>query len=146
MNNKAVTLVELLIVIVVMGIISAFSVISVGNIIENTNQKVDDGNVEILEDAIQKAAYDGTLKIQNNKIYNTVSNRSYSGTGTWFFEDMLGYIENRVQPQSEVAQNNYNKDGNNGSKFLFYVKNGDISIFYYDSDKNKIVLNTFRID
>ena len=37
-NNKGVTLVELLIVIVVMGIIAAFAVPSVGQIIENTTK------------------------------------------------------------------------------------------------------------
>ncbi len=37
-NNKGVTLVELLIVIVVMGIIAAFAIPAVGTIIENTNQ------------------------------------------------------------------------------------------------------------
>ena len=37
-GNKGVTLVELLIVIVVMGIIAAFAIPSVGKIIENTNK------------------------------------------------------------------------------------------------------------
>ncbi len=46
-NNKGVTLVELLIVIVVMGIIAAFSIPAVGNIIENATK---DG---VLNDAIQ---------------------------------------------------------------------------------------------
>lgn len=38
MNTKGVSLVELLIVIVIMGIISAFSIVSVGEILENTRQ------------------------------------------------------------------------------------------------------------
>jgi len=38
MNNKGVTLIELLIVIVVMGIISAFAIPAVGTIIENTQK------------------------------------------------------------------------------------------------------------
>ena len=46
-NNKGVTLVELLIVIVVMGIIAAFSIPAVGNIIENAQKEA------ILQDAIQ---------------------------------------------------------------------------------------------
>ena len=37
-NNKGVTLVELLIVIVVMGIIAAFAIPAVGTIITNTNK------------------------------------------------------------------------------------------------------------
>lgn len=51
-NNKGVTLVELLIVIVVMGIIAAFSVPAVGAILENTEKDA------ILQDArtIENAA------------------------------------------------------------------------------------------
>ena len=45
-NNKGVTLVELLIVIVVMGIIAAFAIPAVGTIIENTNRDA------VLADAI----------------------------------------------------------------------------------------------
>ncbi|MBU1020017.1 MAG: prepilin-type N-terminal cleavage/methylation domain-containing protein [Firmicutes bacterium] len=37
-NNKGVTLIELLIVIVVMGIIAAFAIPAVGTIIDNTNK------------------------------------------------------------------------------------------------------------
>lgn len=46
-NNKGVTLVELLIVIVVMGIIAAFAIPAVGTIIDNTQKD------SILADAIQ---------------------------------------------------------------------------------------------
>ena len=46
MNNKGVTLIELLIVIVVLGIISAFAIPAVGTIIENTEKDA------ILADAI----------------------------------------------------------------------------------------------
>ena len=46
-NNKGVTLVELLIVIVVMGIIAAFAIPAVGTIIENTNRDA------VLNDAFQ---------------------------------------------------------------------------------------------
>lgn len=48
MKNNGVTLVELLIVIVVTGIIAAFTVVSVGNIIENTQISVDSYNVDEL--------------------------------------------------------------------------------------------------
>ena len=39
MNNKGVTLVELLIVIVVLGIVSAFSIVAIGSIVENSKEK-----------------------------------------------------------------------------------------------------------
>ena len=46
-NNKGVTLVELLVVIVVMGIIAGFAIPAVGNIIENANKD------SVLNDALQ---------------------------------------------------------------------------------------------
>jgi len=45
MNEKGVSLVELLIVIVVLGIIASISVISVSNIIESTKVRADEANV-----------------------------------------------------------------------------------------------------
>ena len=48
MNNKGLTLVELLITIVVLGIIGGFTGVSVGTIIHNTRVKVDSLNVDTL--------------------------------------------------------------------------------------------------
>lgn len=48
MNKKGVTLVELLITIVVLGIISGFTGVAVGTIIHNTRVKVDSLNVDTL--------------------------------------------------------------------------------------------------
>jgi len=146
MNYRGVTLLELLIVIVVLGIISAFAATSAGNIIENTAVKVDERNAEILEDVITTAAADGTLIIKSNRLFNTETNRAYSGTGQWFFDDMGGYLENKVVPQSNVAKNTYNKDGSKGYKFLFSVKNNNVTIFYYDDSKKVVNLNTFPLN
>ena len=54
MNKKGVTLVELLIVIVVMGIISGIAVFTVDTIVQNTRQKVDRGNLASLNTATQR--------------------------------------------------------------------------------------------
>ena len=48
MNNKGVTLVELLISIVVLGIIAGFTGVAVGTVIHNTKVKVDSLNVDTL--------------------------------------------------------------------------------------------------
>ena len=68
-NNKGVTLVELLIVIVVMGIIAAFSIPAVGTIIENTQKDA------ILADA---------LSVENGaKLYCAQTTCTSSQTLTW---------------------------------------------------------------
>lgn len=52
-NNKGVTLVELLIVIVVMGIIAAFAIPAVGNIISNTQKDAIVADAIAVENAAQ---------------------------------------------------------------------------------------------
>lgn len=53
LNKNGVTLVELLIVIVILGIISAISFVAVGRIIENTRWRSVEANLSRLEDAIR---------------------------------------------------------------------------------------------
>lgn len=146
MNNNGVTLIELLIVIIVLGIISAFSVISVANIVENTSIKADAHNAEVLEESVLTAYEEGVIIIKNNRLYNTVSKRAYSGTGSWFFEDMDPYLDIRVRPQSKVAANPYNVDGDKQYKFWFTVRGRDVDLFYYDENRDKVILNTFTLD
>ena len=50
-NNKGVTLVELLIVIVVMGIVAGFSIPAIGNLLENTKLGIDQQTVSSLNTA-----------------------------------------------------------------------------------------------
>lgn len=145
MKNRGVTLIELLIVIVVMGIIATFTIILVDDIIENTKDKVDLRNAEILEDTIKQAYYFGDIEIRNNRLYNTVSERAYSGTGTWFFDDMDGYIDNRVEVQSEVGQNNYNLNGGY-YKFWFDLDGTEVTIYYYNSERQKVNIYTFILE
>jgi prepilin-type N-terminal cleavage/methylation domain-containing protein len=56
MNQKGLTLIELLIVIVVVGIISGFTIIQVGNIVENSRISVDSFNLSTLNGVTEKYA------------------------------------------------------------------------------------------
>jgi hypothetical protein len=85
------------------------------------------------------------LIIKNNRLFNTVSNRWYSGTGSWFNDDMLLYLDSRVRPQSKVASHNNNLDGDHKYKFWFSVKNNTVDIFYYDDTKAKIIFKDIYI-
>ena len=77
-NNNGVTLVELLIVIVVMGIIAAFSIPAVGTIIENTNKDA------ILNDAIQIE--------QASKTYCNTRSDCDQGTTTLTWAQLKPYV------------------------------------------------------
>lgn len=145
MLNKGVTLIELLIVIVVLGIITSFSVVSVTKIIDNTAQKADALNAEFVFDAIEQAFGDGVIIIRNNALYNTVTKRAYSGTGTWFYDDMIGYITNRIVPQYSEAKNTYNKDSTT-YKFRFSVSGNNLTIYYFDTNRKKLNLFTSSLE
>ena len=75
MNKKGVTLMEMMIVIIVMGIIASVTTISISTIIENQREKVDLANAEYLGDAISLAHLEGTIIIKNNALFNTDTNR-----------------------------------------------------------------------
>lgn len=111
--------------------------------IEHATKMADEHNIEVLEGAIEDAFLDGTLIIKNRKIYNTITKRSYSGTGSWFREDMVDYIGSRVVPMVKEAKNPNNLDsGDKQYKLLFQVNGQEVDIYYYDVDKNKVVMTT----
>lgn len=146
MNMKGLTLIELLIVIVVIGIIAGFAIPTYTGIVSRAQEAADDYNLEYLGDTIETAYYDGTLIIKNNRLYNTKSERSYSGTGSWFVEDMKEYLGSRLVPQIQEAQNPYNKDSGDGFyKFWFDIEDDHVNIFYYDTNKDKVVVATAKI-
>jgi prepilin-type N-terminal cleavage/methylation domain-containing protein len=145
MDNKGATLMELMIVIIVMGILAAFTTMSISSIIENQREKVDLANAEYLGDAISLAHLEGTIIIKNNALFNTDTNRGYSGTGSWFYDDMDGYISNRIIPRADIAQNSYNTDGGT-YKFRFKVSGNQVTIFYFDQNKTQIDLHSFTLE
>lgn len=145
MNNKGVTLIELMIVIIVIGIIAAISTISITTILENQREKVDQANAEYLGDAISMAHLDGNIIIKNNRLFNTDTDRGYSGTGSWFYDDMGGYIQNRIVPQATIAENRHNANGGT-YRFLFRVSGQEVTVFYYDASRNRIDLHSFTLE
>lgn len=147
MNKKGTSLMEIMIVIVVLGLIAAFAYTSLTGIVGNTSSKVDKSNAETLESVIQTAHDDGVLTIKNNKLFNEVTNRSYSGTGNSFYEDMTNYLQTRIEPTSPDAKNEHN-DGSqiDTYKFWFYINNGDINIYYYNHEKERVIIHTFNLD
>jgi len=88
-NNKGVTLVELLIVIVVMGIIAAFSIPAVGTIITNSQKDA------ILADA---------LSVENGaKLYCAQTTCTSSQTLTW--TNISPYVEGLDESYYDLTNN-----------------------------------------
>jgi len=57
-NQKGLTLVELLAVIVILGVIAAIAVPSIGGIINNTKKSADVQSEALIKDAAERFAYD----------------------------------------------------------------------------------------
>ena len=145
MDNKGATLMELMIVIIVMGILAAFTTMSISSIIENQREKVDQANAEYLGDAISLAYLDRNIIIKNSRLFNTDTERGYTGTGAWFYDDMAGYIQNRIVPQASIAENTYNASGGT-YRFLFNVSGQEVTVYYFDENKTRINLHTFTLE
>ena len=145
MNNRGVTLMETMIVIIVIGVLATITTISISTIIENQREKVDQANAEFLGETISLAYMEGNITLRNGNLYNPTAGRGYTGTGSWFFEDMTGYITNRIVPEASVAQNTHNASGGT-YRFLFEVNGQEVSVFYYDENRNPIVLHTFTLE
>ncbi|PRO64901.1 pilus assembly FimT family protein [Alkalicoccus urumqiensis] len=83
-NQKGLTLVELLAVVVILGIIAAIAVPSIGGIIENSREDAQVANAETLHDAARLAVIgenvtEDTALYVNNNDDNDMSNSSNFG-------------------------------------------------------------------
>jgi len=92
LNSKGVTLVELLIVIVVMGIIAAFSVISVGAIITNTRESMQKLNMQTIKTYIDEQMVLGDFN--DETIYTYKRSGSADETYLSIFLETTWEIEN----------------------------------------------------
>lgn len=146
MTKNGFSIFELIVIIVIISVISAFAVPGIARYLEKAQVMTDENNTQVLVDAIESGFTEGTLVLKNGRIHNTVTNRGYSGTGSWFREDMQDYIGSRVVPMVLDAQNEHNLDSGDGEyKYLFDVNGNTIDIFYYDEAKNKVVLKTIEV-
>ena len=145
MDKRGVTLIELLVVIVVLGIVASTGVVVVGNIIRNTQEKVDAHNQQFLVDTLEGLFLDGTLEMQGNKVYSNETGKSYGGTGKSFYSGLEGYIANRIFPLVEEAQNSYNQTSDGLYRYRFREKDGDLEIYYFDDNKDVVVVATVNI-
>lgn len=104
MNNKGVTLAELLIVIVVMGIIAAITAVSVSNIVGDSKIKVDTFNLSTLNIVTERYSYDNVPV--NNDIFNRFSTNDERISEL----KVKGYIEGSVKPQQSGAYFDWDVD------------------------------------
>ena len=83
-NQKGMTLVELLAVIVILGLVAAIGTIAVGNIVDNSKTKADERKAEMIEQAARMFILDDNTPTTDGEVTITelVSNGYYEGDGT----------------------------------------------------------------
>lgn len=108
-NNKGVTLIELLIVIVVMGIIAAFAIPSVGTIIENSRED------SIINDAL---LLDNAAKLHCAQVD--------CDTNTPTFADLMPYVDGfTVGDGGDYEDESTFSKTSGESEYTFYLAKGD---------------------
>ena len=145
MNKKGFTLVELIVVVAIIAILAAIAVPNFMGLIDKAEETVDEANAKIATQALSFGFLDGTLIVRNNKVFNTISNRAYSGTGSWFIADMGKYLGSAVSPLSNEAGSGNNLDGGTGKvKFLFKISGNEVVVFYNDPSGIDIEVDRVR--
>lgn len=136
-NKRAFTLIQLIIVITILGILVGISIPVFGNITDQAEENVDKENAKIISIAVYRGLVDEVLIVNDsNKLYNTVTNRTYGAANSKFFKEMKGYLSSSLYPISDSIKD----------RFFFQIKNGLVRIYYKDLDKKKIFLSSFRYD
>lgn len=106
MGKKGITLAQTLLVIVVMGIVATFAVPLIGDVIHNTQVKVDSGNVDNLNYHTERYAEYNQIDIEN------VFDGLVSDEQRLQFLLDEGMIEHPVRPQQDGAYFTWNDDTN----------------------------------
>ena len=112
MRNKGLTLIELLIVIVVMGIVAGFSVLTVTEVIHASQEKADLNNLNTLNEATDN--YIMFEDIDDSDAFAGINSDLDRITQLL----VSGYIDIRVTPQQDVATFGWNVDDQEWQLFI----------------------------
>ncbi len=145
MNQEGVTLLELLIVVVVIGIVATFTVQSFTGVLGKTKEYVDEINVKYISRKLEELFITDVLEVNGNKIYNNETRRNYTGTGRVFYRDLESYLGKRIIPITDEVQNDYNKTSDRYYRYRFDVHEEYVDIYYFDVDKSKVVVGRINI-
>lgn len=133
MDNRGVTIIELLIVIVVMGIIAAFSLVKVSEIVKNTKIKVDTFNLSTLNEVTED--YSSQYGLNNSDAFFGIS------TNPERMQELVskGYLDSTIKVQQDGASFQWDVDDQ-----LWDLIGGELTDFYdgttvnYSFDTNEI--------
>ena len=128
MNNTGLTLVELLISIVVIGIIGGFSAVQVSNIIDNTQLKVDKAQVFTLNTATNFYAMDEDMDVLND------INLSDESRIQLLYD--MGYTDKLIEAKTDNAIYTYNFDTREWS---LVVDNEVVQLTPFGNEKEDII-------
>ncbi len=125
MNNKGVTLTELLIVIVVMGIIAVFAMARFSEIVKNTKINVDTFNLSTLNEVTED--YHSTKADLNDGVFDGIN------TDTLRMQELVtrGYLSSPIVIQQNEASFEWSVDDQ-----IWNIIGGEINDFYDGSTVN----------
>jgi len=121
MNSKGLTLIELLIVVVVIGIIATFAVVAFGDTVDHSRIEADSHNLMILNNATDKYA---TTVSTNSDIFDGI-NEDSSRISTLISS---GFIDRPIIPQQESASFEWDIDNQKWN-----LIGGELSDTYFET-------------
>lgn len=112
MNQKGLTIIEVLIVIVVTGIIAGFALVTVSGIVNASEEKADLNNLQVLNDATENyIMFEG---ITTSDAFDSIG----SDLDRLSMLLSTGYIDKRVIPQQENSSFGWNIDSQEWQLFI----------------------------
>lgn len=150
------TLIELIVVLAILGIILAIAVPNYMGVQAKATETADHREAEFLADTMKRAIVDGTIFVENGKLFGlapTYNNddeitgfkkQKFVGTGKSFdkvFQPI--YYSEIVGPEAPDSDNNRGGDQKDLQRFMFAVNSEEAKIeIYVGKGENKTTLTT----
>ena len=147
------TLIELIVVLAILGLILAIAVPNYMGVQAKATETADTREAELLADFMKRSLADGSLAIENNKLYGVMpiydhageitgfKKQTFVGTGKSFDKTFvpLGY-EEAPGPEDPDAGNN--RSNSETQRYMFEVLDSKVKI-WIGNKKDKIYLAEF---
>ncbi|BES63964.1 hypothetical protein SANA_04030 [Gottschalkiaceae bacterium SANA] len=152
-NKKGFTLIELIVVLAILGLILAIAVPNYMSVQAKATETADTREAELLADFMKRSLSDGSLIIENKKLYGVTpiynnddeitgfKKQRFSGTGRSFDKAFVP-LDYEEAPGPEDPDAGNDRSNSDLQRYMFEVVDGKVKI-WVGSNNNKVYLAEF---